>query len=234
MASRILDMGDILTLIEQAEKAFDQEEAARMAEKVTKGEDFTLADFLSQMQQLKNMGSMKKMLTMLPGMGQVRDQIENFDERELTRIEAIIQSMTPAERDNPKLLNGSRRSRIAAGSGTQVSDINSLIKRFDDAQKMMRAMAKNGGNMPALPGMGGGAPGAFGGFPGGKKSKGKQAPQRKVKSKSGNPAKRAQEEAALRNRAESAPAGSAFGLGAQQPSQDLDPDALDLGKYLRR
>ena len=102
MASRILDMGDILTLIEQAEKAFDQDVADRMAAKVTAGEDFTLTDFLAQMQQLKNMGSMKKMLTMLPGMGQMREQIDNFDEREIVRTEAIIQSMTPAERDNPR------------------------------------------------------------------------------------------------------------------------------------
>jgi len=237
MAGRILDMGDILTLIEQAEKAFDQQEAQRMADKVTKGEDFTLTDFLSQMQQLKNMGSMKKMLGMLPGMGQMREQIENFDERELVRTEAIIQSMTPAERDNPKILNGSRRSRIAAGSGMQVSDINSLVKRFEDAQKMMRAMAQGGG-MPQLPGQGGGAPGAWGGMPGGKKSKGKQAPQRKVKGKSGNPAKRAQQEAAARDRAANGPAqpaGSAFGLGQQQ-EPDFDPSQLDadLGKYLKR
>jgi len=238
MASRILDMGDILTLIEQAERTFDQAEAERMAAKVTKGEDFTLADFLSQMQQLKNMGSMKKMLTMLPGMGQMRDEIDNFDEKEITRAEAIIQSMTPAERDNPKVLNGSRRSRIARGSGVQVSDVNSLVKRFEDAQVMMRAMAKTGG-MPALPG--GGAPGAFGGFPGGKKSKGKQAPQRKVKGKSGNPAKRAQQEAAARNRADAGAgsggaAGSAFGLGAQAPAEDFDAADIsaDLGKYLRR
>lgn len=231
MASRILDMGDILTLIEQAEKAFDQEEAARMADKVTKGEDFTLADFLSQMQQLKNMGSMKKMLGMMPGMGQMRDQIDNFDERELVRTEAIIQSMTPLERDNPKVLNGSRRARIARGSGMQVSDVNSLVKRFEQAQQMMRAVAKTGG-MPALPGAGGG-PGAWGGMPGGKKSRGKQAKQRKVKGKSGNPAKRAQQEAAARNRTPAqGPAGSAFGL--QQP-QDFDPASVDadLSKYLK-
>ncbi|WP_062377177.1 signal recognition particle protein [Demequina pelophila] len=232
MASRILDMGDILTLIEQAEKAFDQAEAERMAEKVSKGEDFTLTDFLAQMQQLKNMGSMKKMLTMLPGMGQMREQIENFDERELVRTEAIIQSMTPAERDNPKMLNGSRRSRIAKGSGTSVAQINSLVKRFEQAQQMMRAMARGGG-MPQMPGQGGG-PGAFGGMPGGKKSKGKQAPQRKVKGKSGNPAKRAQQEAAQRNRpaAASSP-GSAFGI---EPPKDFDPNQLDtdLSKYLGR
>src|SRR5690606_36436595 len=185
MASRILDMGDIMSLIEQAERTFDQAEAERVAAKVSKGEDLTYSDFLSQLQQLKNMGSMKKMLAMLPGMGQMRDQIDNLDERELARTEAIIQSMTPCERENPKVLNGSRRARIAAGAGVTVSQVNALVKRFEDAQRMMRAMAQGHG-MPTM----GGAPGAFGGFPGGKKSKGKQAPQRKVKGKSGNPAKR--------------------------------------------
>ena len=102
MAGRILDMGDVLSLIEKAEATFDQAEAQRMADKMSKGEDFTLTDFLSQMQQLKNMGSMKKMLTMLPGMGQMRDQIDNLDERELTRTEAIIQSMTPLRAGQPQ------------------------------------------------------------------------------------------------------------------------------------
>ena len=231
MASRILDMGDVLSLIEQAEKTFDQAEAERMAAKVTKGEDFTFTDFLSQLQQLKNMGSMKKMLGMLPGMGQMRDQIDNLDERELVHMEAIIQSMTPHERDNPKVLNGSRRGRIAAGSGQTVAQVNSMVKRFEDAQRMMRAMAGGGG----LPSMGGG-PNAFGGMPGGKKSKGKQAPQRKVKGKSGNPATRAKQEAELRERTptSSAAAGSAFGIPSEQEQQDFDPSQLpSLGKYLR-
>ncbi|WP_061960461.1 signal recognition particle protein [Demequina flava] len=231
MASRILDMGDILTLIEQAEKSFDQDEAQRMADKVSKGEDFTFTDFLSQMQQLKNMGSMKKMLGMLPGMGQMRDQIENFDERELVRTEAIVQSMTPLERDNPKVLNGSRRSRIAAGAGTTVTEVNSLVKRFEQAQQMMRAMSAGGG-MPQMPGQGGGAPGAWGGMPGGKKSKGKQAPQKKVKGKSGNPAKRAQQEAAAKSRASGQGAqGSAFGL-AEKPKFDPKDLDTDFSKYL--
>ncbi|MEX0913567.1 MAG: signal recognition particle protein [Demequina sp.] len=236
MASRILDMGDVLSLIEQAEKAFDKDEAERMAGKMASGEDFTLDDFLSQMQQLKNMGSMKKMLGMLPGMGEMRDQIDNFDERELVRTEAIIQSMTPHERTNPKVLNGSRRSRIAAGSGSTVTQINSLLKRFTEAQKMMRSMAAGGG-MPQMPGQGGG-PGAYGGMPGGKKSKGKQAPpKRKVKGKSGNPAKRAQQEAAAKARASGqGKPGSAFGLGSQGETPDIDPSSLpaDLGKYLGR
>jgi signal recognition particle subunit SRP54 len=232
MANRILDMGDVLTLIEQAEKTFDQAEAERMAGKMAKGEDFTFTDFLSQMQQLKNMGSMKKMLGMLPGMGQMREQIDNLDERELVRTEAIIQSMTPVERDNPKVLNGSRRARIARGSGMTVQDVNSLVRRFEDAQKMMRAMAAGGG----MPQMGAGPGGGFGGMPGGKKSKGKQAAQRKVKGKSGNPAKRAQQEAAARDKSAGVPAaGSAFGIGQQQPEQ-FDPTKVqaDLGKYLGR
>ncbi len=152
MASRILDMGDMLTLIEQAEKAFDQDEALKAAEKLgTKG-GFTLEDFLQQMQQIRKLGSMSKIMGMLPGMGQFRDQLDNFDEREIDRIQAIIQSMTPAERDNPKMIDGSRRARIARGSGRQVSDVNQLVDRFFEARKMMEQMARGGG-MPGMPGM---------------------------------------------------------------------------------
>ena len=130
MASRILDLGDILTLIEQAQSAFDEEEAMKMAEKLAT-DSFTLEDFLDQMQQLKKMGSMKKMLGMLPGMGQMKQQLEDFDEKDLDRTEAIIRSMTPIERRNPKVLNGSRRLRIARGSGMTVTDVNQLVQRFD-------------------------------------------------------------------------------------------------------
>jgi signal recognition particle subunit SRP54 len=220
MASRILDMGDVMTLIEQAEKAFDAEEAAKAAAKLSAGEDFTLEDFLNQMAALKNMGSMKKMLGMLPGMGAIREQLENFDDREMTRIEAIIQSMTPGERRAPRILNGSRRQRIARGAGVQVSDVNTLIERFGEAQKMMRQLTRGGGipglgGMPGLPGMGG------------KKSKGRQAPPaRKGKAKSGNPAKRAQQEREAGKRATSAPAGGAFGMPDQ--SQLPDPASIDL------
>lgn len=227
MASRILDMGDVLTLIEQAEKAFDAEQAAKMAEKLESGQDFTLADFLVQMQQMKNMGSMKKMLGMLPGMGQMREALENFDEREVDRIEAIIRSMTPAERENPKIINGSRRARIARGSGRTTADVNQLLERFAGAQKMMRQMGKGGG-MPGMPGMGN-LPGM-----GGKKSRGRQAPQRKVKGKSGNPAKRAAQERAAAARAAgelprtSAPAGSSFGVGRGADQAPQTPDDLQL------
>ena len=114
MASRILDMGDMITLIEQAEKAFDSEQAQKAADKLSgHGGEFTLDDFLQQLQQVRKLGSMSKIMGMLPGMGQFRDQLENFDEREIDRIQAIIQSMTPTERDNPKLIDGSRRARIA-------------------------------------------------------------------------------------------------------------------------
>ncbi|HEY9393946.1 MAG TPA: signal recognition particle protein, partial [Nocardioides sp.] len=154
MAGRILDMGDMLTLIEQAEKTFDQGQAEKDAAKIATGE-FTLEDFLKQMQQLRKLGSMSKLMGMLPGMGQFREQLDNFDEREIDRIQAIIQSMTPAERANPKILDGSRRARIAKGSGRQVSDVNQLIQRFTEASKMMKQLA-SGGGMPGMPG----APGA--------------------------------------------------------------------------
>lgn len=240
MASRILDMGDVLTLIEQAEKAFDADEAAKMAEKVASGQDFTLADFLVQMQQMKNMGSMKKMLGMLPGMGQMREALDNFDEREVDRIEAIIRSMTPGERDNPKIINGSRRARIARGSGVTTSDVNQLLDRFAGAQKMMRQMSRGGG-VPGMPGMGN-LPGM-----GGKKARGRVAPPPKGrKAKSGNPAKRAAEEAARQARALGGPVvppaapGAAFGAlgGAKSAQKSPDPADLqlppDLEKFLGR
>lgn len=231
MASRILDMGDVLTLIEQAERAFDADQAEKMAGKLVSGQDFTLEDFLEQMQQLRKMGPLKNMFGMLPGMGQMREALDNFDEREVDRIEAIIRSMTPGERQNPKIINGSRRARIARGSGTTPTDINQLVERFDNAQKMMRQMAKSGG-MPGMPGMGN-LPGM-----GGKKSRGKTvAPARKVKGKSGNPAKRAAQERAALERGPATPAasGSAFGLGGQQPAQqDVDPANLQLPAGLDR
>ena len=193
MANRILDMGDVLTLIEQAERAFDAEQAERMARKVSEGEDFTLEDFLEQMQSIKKMGSLGKILGMLPGAGDIRAQLESVDDRELDRVAAIIQSMTPGERTDPKILNGSRRARIAAGSGTSVAEVNGLIERFGQAQVMMRQMGKGGRpGMPGMPGM----PGIPGG--GGKKSRGKSAKAIKApkakKGRSGNPAKRAAQE----------------------------------------
>jgi signal recognition particle subunit SRP54 len=224
MASRILDMGDMLTLIEQAEKTFDEEESRRAAEKLVQTGDFTLDDFLKQMQQLRKLGSMSKIMGMLPGMGQFRDQLENFDEREIDRIQAIIQSMTPAERDNPKLIDGSRRARIAKGSGRQVSDVNQLVDRFFEARKMMQQMMRGGG-MPGMPGMpGAGAVGA------GKRGKAKQAPKKaKGKRASGNPAKAAQEAAAARAAA-AEKAANPFGAPGVDVDYEKAAAALDLPK----
>ncbi|MFC5338382.1 signal recognition particle protein [Leucobacter denitrificans] len=214
MASRILDLGDILTLIEQAQQAFDEEEAQKVAEKFAK-DQFTLDDFLQQMQQLRGAGSIKKMMGMLPGMGKMKDQLENFDEREIVRTEAIIQSMTKDERTNPKILNGSRRLRIAKGSGMTVTDVNSLVQRFEQASKMMKTVARGG--VPQIPGMGP-MPG-MGGH-GGKK---KQQQKGKGAKRSGNPAKRAQQQAGL----PAQPAqGSGFGLGAAGGASAPSADEL--------
>ena len=191
MASRILDMGDVLSLIEQAEKTFDKAQTEKLAQKVQSGDGFTLSDFMDQMNQLKKMGNFSKMLGMLPGGGEMKKQIENFDEKELDRASAIISSMTVAEREDPKILNGSRRARIARGSGTQVSDVNSLVDRFTAAAKMMKQMAK--GAMPNVAGM----PNMQGlGMPKPPQQK-KQQKSGKGAKKSGNPAKRAAQEAGL-------------------------------------
>jgi len=171
------------------------------------------------------MGSLTKMLGMLPGMGQFRDQLENFDEREIDRIQAIIQSMTPMERANPKAIDGSRRARIAKGSGRTVADVNQLVDRFFEARKMMQQMARGG--MPGLPG----SPGM--GL--GKKAKGRTAPQQKKGKgarRSGNPAKAARQAAQAAQ--EIVADGSAFGLGDTDEPAAFDPSQLpDLSKYLK-
>jgi signal recognition particle subunit SRP54 len=184
MAARILGLGDIATLAEQAKRVMPVEVTKNLEEKFTKGGEFTLTDFLSQIEALRNMGSINKFIGLLPGAGGLKKQIENFDETELVRTRAIIQSMTPDERDNPKVLNGSRRARIAKGSGRHISEINSLVERFSQAQKVMKQM--RGGVMPdalaAVLGMNSLGKG------------GSNSPKVKKKSRSGNPAKRAAEE----------------------------------------
>ena len=235
MASRILDMGDVLTLIEQAEKAFDKRQADEMARKFMAEEDFTFEDFLQQMNAIKKMGSLKSMLKMMPGMQGMRDQLDAFDDREFDRVEAMVRSMTPFERTHPKQINGSRRARIAKGSGVTVTEVNQLLVRFGDAQKMMKSMARGGGGgLPGMPGV-----------PGTGKRGRPQQPQRK-KSKSGNPAKRAADERAAAEKAasgRSAAAASAFGMpgaggadgagaGAGQgddPMAGFDPSNLPKG-----
>ena len=213
MASRILGMGDMLTLIEQAEKTFDAEQSAKAAAKLTSkgGGDFGLSDFLQQMQMVRKMGPLSKIFGMLPGMGDMKDQIAGIDEKEVDRIEAIIHSMTPAERDDPKIIDGSRRARIARGSGVEVSAVNNLVNKFFEARKMMSQLATGKGmpGMPGMPGMGGQA----------KRPAAKQGKKgKKGKKVSGNPAKRAAAKAGQPEQAVD-PA-SAFG-------GDVDPAQLE-------
>ncbi|MEU4687841.1 signal recognition particle protein [Actinoplanes sp. NPDC023714] len=186
MASRILGMGDVLTLIEQAEQAFDEDQKEKMTSKLLGGEQFTLEDFLDQLIAVRRMGPIANILGMMPGMGQMKDQLAELDDSHFDRVTAIIRSMTPQERTTPKIINASRRLRIANGSGVTVMDVNQLLNRFADAQKMMKQMSgmmglpggrrkatkspKNkrkgtkGGNRPRVGGAGGGMPA---GFPGG-------------------------------------------------------------------
>ncbi len=160
MASRILGMGDVLTLIEKAEQQVDAKEAEDLQEKMLK-QTFTLEDFLQQMRQVRKMGPLGNLMGMMPGMGAMK-QLKNaeVDEKELDRVEAIILSMTPAERHDPQIINGSRRKRIAHGSGVKVQHVNALVKQFDQVRKLMRQVA--GGKVPnaqqLAAQMGGGAP----------------------------------------------------------------------------
>ena len=159
MASRILDLGDFKTLIENVQSSIDEEEAKKMAEKMAKN-SFTLDDFLAQMNQIRKLGPLQNLLGMLPGMGKLKDQLAGFDldNKEVRQIEAIIKSMTMAERTDPNILNGSRRKRIAAGSGTTVQRVNQLIKQFEEARKFMKQMQSMSkgkkGMFPKLPFMG--------------------------------------------------------------------------------
>ncbi|MCF6241250.1 MAG: signal recognition particle protein [Bacteroidales bacterium] len=139
MADRILGMGDIVTLVEKAQEQFDQEEARKLQKKIAKNQ-FNFNDFMSQIQQIKKMGNLKDLASMIPGVGKAIKNLD-IDDDAFKEIEAIIQSMTPAERENPKLLNGSRRKRIAKGSGRNIQEVNRLIKQFDETRKMMKMMS---------------------------------------------------------------------------------------------
>ena len=153
MAGRILGMGDVVSLVEKAQESIDQDEAVRLQEKMMKDE-LTLADFLKQLQQMKKMGPLKSIMKMLPG--QLGEMAGDIDENEVKHAEAIIQSMTPDEREHPEILNASRKQRIARGCARPIHEVNSLIKQFEDARKMLRAMRKGKGGMAGMfPGMGG-------------------------------------------------------------------------------
>jgi signal recognition particle subunit SRP54 len=158
MAKRILGMGDVVTLIEKAQESAEESEAEELEEQLRKGQ-FTLEDFQTQMAQIKKMGGLSSILGMMPGAGELKGMKNlDVDESQLDRVNAIIQSMTPKERRDPKTINGARRSRIAAGSGTSVQEVNQLLKQFQQAKKLMKQMTKAGGkglrgmNLP--PGMG--------------------------------------------------------------------------------
>ena len=149
MAGRILGMGDVLTLIEKAEQNFEEEKVAALEKKLRKAE-FTLEDFLDQMDQIKHMGNLGDMLSMLPGGNKLSGL--QLDEKQMARTEAIVKSMTPGERRNPAIIGGSRKKRIARGSGTQVQDVNRLLSQFEQMMKMMKTMSKRGkGGMMRMP-----------------------------------------------------------------------------------
>jgi signal recognition particle subunit SRP54 len=158
MADRILGMGDVVTLVERAQEQYDDEEAKRLQKKIAKNQ-FSFNDFLSQLQQIKKMGNIKDLVGMIPGVGKAMKDVD-IDENAFKSIEAIIGSMTPSERETPELLNGKRRDRIAKGSGTNVQEVNRLIKQFEDTRKMMKMMgdkkqmAKMMSQMKNMPGMG--------------------------------------------------------------------------------
>ena len=152
MASRILGMGDILSLIEKAEAAFDEKNAKEL-EKKFREQSFTLDDFLSQMYQLKKMGNLDQLIGMIPGANTKGMKDLHIDEKQMSRTEAMILSMTRAERDRPDIINGSRRKRIARGSGTSVEDVNRLLKQFDQMKKMMKQFSSPGGKRRMFGGM---------------------------------------------------------------------------------
>ena len=158
MASRILGMGDVLTLIDKAQEAFDEKQALEMEKKLRQNQ-FTLEDFLEQMNQLKKMGPMSQLIGMMPGMGNMKNV--DVDDSQMGRIEAIILSMTPAERRNPSIINGSRKIRIAKGCGMQVHDVNLLLKQFEQMQKMIKQFTKGGGKAMRRKARGMGFPGMF-------------------------------------------------------------------------
>ena len=145
-------MGDVLTLIEKAEQVVDKEQAAQLEEKLRK-QQFTLGDFRDQLRTVRKMGPLESILGMLPGMGQMKQAMGAVDEKEIDRIEAIINAMTPAERDDHTIMNGSRRKRIARGSGTSVEDVNRLLKQFVEMKKMLKVLgglSEGGGSRAAM------------------------------------------------------------------------------------
>jgi signal recognition particle subunit SRP54 len=219
MASRILDMGDVLSLIEQAERAFDAEQAASMASRLMSGDGFTLEDFVEQLGMLRKMGSITNLLSLMPGAAKNKELLSRVSDKDLDRAEAIVRSMTPEERRNPKIINGSRRLRIANGSGVAVGEVSQLVTNFFEGQKQMRAV------MGGMPGMGA----LMGG--GGRRAARAAAKAKKGKRKSGDPRKAA---LAGPGGADS-PTGAGAGAGAGQvPAAAAGPTSMeDLAELLK-
>jgi len=224
MASRILGMGDMLTLIEQAEGAFEADQAEALAAKMGGGE-FTLDDFLQQMQSLKKMGPLAGILGMLPGAGQMKDALANVNDKDLDRTAAIIQSMTLQERQNPKIINSSRRQRIAKGSGSTVTQVNALLDRFTEAKKMMSAMAgrfgfPGGGNRKTVNRKG----------KGGKKGKGSGRGPTQPKIRGGMPGFPPGGFPGMPGMPPGGPGGLPGGMPELPPGFDFDPNQIKLPK----
>jgi signal recognition particle subunit SRP54 len=221
MATRILDMGDVLSLIERAEKAFDAEQTASIAERMMSGEGFTLEDFVEQLQMLRKLGPLKNILGMMPGASKNKELLDKVNDKDLDRAEAIVRSMTPDERRNPKVINGSRRLRIANGSGVTVGEVSQLVTNFFEGQKQMK-MLMGGGmpGMPGIPGMGGGARRSAKAAKAAKNAKGKR--------RSGDPRKSALGPAA------GSGAGAPAALPAAAEAQDAPQSMEELAEMLQQ
>jgi signal recognition particle subunit SRP54 len=219
MATRILDMGDVLSLIERAEKAFDAEQTASIAERMMSGESFTLEDFVEQLNMLRKLGPLKNILGMMPGASKNKALLDQVNDKDLDRAEAIVRSMTPAERRTPKIINGSRRLRIANGSGVTVGEVSQLVTNFFEGQKQMK-MLMGGGmpGMPAIPGMAGAAR---------RSAKAARAKNAKGKRRSGDPRK------ALGPAGGSGNGASAPALPAAAAAQETPQSMEDLAEMLR-
>jgi signal recognition particle subunit SRP54 len=220
MATRILDMGDVLSLIERAEKAFDAEQTASIAERMMSGEAFTLEDFVEQLNMLRKLGPLKNILAMMPGAAKNKALLDQVNDKDLDRAEAIVRSMTPEERRNPKVINGSRRLRIANGSGVTVGEVAQLVTNFFEGQKQMRMLM--GGGMPGMPAM----PGMAGAGKRAAKAAGKK--NAKGKRRSGDPRKAAAGPAGGSGNGAAAPA-----LPAAAAAQEAPQSMEELAEMLR-
>jgi signal recognition particle subunit SRP54 len=221
MATRILDMGDVLSLIERAEKAFDADQTASMANRMMSGEGFTLEDFVEQLGMLRKLGPIKNLLGMMPGAAKNKDLLDKVNDKDLDRAEAIVRSMTPEERRNPKVINGSRRLRIANGSGVSVGEVSQLVTNFFEGQKQMKLLMGGGmPGMPAIPGMG---------------------PRRQSKSRSARNGGKGKRKSGDPRKAALGPAGPAGGAGASaggsaaplSPAQAAPQSMEELAEMLR-